>query len=133
MDKNKNKKIYKYGNHEKLLAWKMADELDKIVQEILKQIPKNEYKIRSQIDAASDSIGSNIVEGHYSGLVSEFIRFLRYSRRSCGELQERVRRVLRKGCINEQLFNKFNEKAVKTGYIIDRLIQSKEKYLAEED
>jgi four helix bundle protein len=128
----KNKKVYKYGNHEKLLAWQMADELDKIVQKILKQIPKNEFKTRSQIDGASDSVGSNIVEGHYSGLVTEFVRFLRYSRRSCGELQERVRRVLRKGYINEELFNEFNEKAVKTGYMIDRLIQSKEKYLAEE-
>ena len=128
----KNKKVYKYGNHEKLLVWKMADELDKIVQKILKQIPKNEYKLRSQIDNASDSIGSNITEGHYSGLVTEFVRFLRYSRRSCGELQERVRRVLRKGYIKEDLFNEFNEKAVKTGYMIDRLIQSKEKYLSEE-
>ncbi|MCX6739692.1 MAG: four helix bundle protein [Candidatus Parcubacteria bacterium] len=127
------KKPYQYGNHEKLIAWQMADQLDKIVQEILKFIPKNEYKLRSQVDNASDSVGSNIVEGHYSGLLGELIRFLRYSRRSVGELQERVRRVLRKGYINEELFKKFNEVAIKTGYIIDRLIQSKEKEIAEED
>ena len=129
----KRKKPYNYGNHEKLIAWQMADQLDMIVQEILRFIPKNEYKLRSQVDNASDSVGSNIVEGHYSGLLGELIRFLRYSRRSVGELQERVRRVLRKGYIKEELFNKFNEVAIKTGYIIDRLIQSKEKEIAEED
>jgi four helix bundle protein len=122
-------KKYTYGNHEKLIAWKMADELDKIVQEILEFIPKNEFKIRSQIDSASDSTGSNIVEGHYSGSIGEFVRFLGYARRSVGELQERVRRVLRKKYITQELFNKFNEVAIKTGYIIDKLKQSKEKEL----
>ena len=127
------KSNYKYGSHKKLIAWQMADQLDKVVQEILECIPKNEYKTRSQIDNCSDSVGSNIVEGHYSGLVKEFIRFLRYSRRSVGELQERVRRVLRKKYINEALFDKFEDIAIKTGYIIDRLIQSKEKELAEDN
>jgi four helix bundle protein len=109
----KDKKVYKYRNHEKLLAWKMADELDKMVQKILKQISKNEYKLRSQIDSASDSIGSNIVGGYYSGLIKEFIRFLRYSRSSCGELQERVRRVLRKGILKKNYLMSLMKKQLK--------------------
>ena len=117
------------GNHEKLIAWKMANELDLIVQDVLKQIPKNEFKMRSQIDSASDSVGSNIVEGYYSGSTKEFIRFLRYSRRSCGEVQERVRRVHRKSLISEKLFEKANVHSIKTGYIIDRLILSLQKKL----
>jgi four helix bundle protein len=111
-------------SHEKMIVWQMSDELDKMVQEILKYIPKTEYKTRSQIDNASDSIGSNFVEGYYTGSLGDYIRFCRYSRRSCAELQERVRRVLRKNYINEQLFNKFNECAIKTGYLYDRLIKS---------
>lgn len=56
--------------------------------------------------------------------------FLRYSRRSCGELQERVRRVHRKGYLSDNLFNEANEQIIKTGYIIDRLIQSLERKIA---
>ena len=120
---------FKSGNHRKLIAWQMADELDLIAQEILKQIPKNEFKTRSQIDSASDSIGSNIVEGYYSNSTAEFIRFLRYARRSCGELGERIRRVYRKEFITKDLFEKANDIAIRTGYIIDRLMQSLEKKL----
>ena len=107
-----------------MIVWKETDRLDKIVQEILRQIPKNEYKMRSQIDNASDSIGSNFVEGYYSGSLGDYIRFCRYSRRSCAELYERIRRVLRKGYINKILFNNFEDCNIKTGYLYDRLIKS---------
>lgn len=76
-----------------MIAWQMADELDFIVQEILKKVPKYEYKTKRQIDNASDSIGSNFVEGY----------------------------------IKEALYQEFREKAIKTGYIFDRLIDSLEK------
>jgi len=122
--KNKNKHKLNYGNHEKLIAWQMADKLDEIVQEILKSVPKNEFEIRRQLDGASDSVGSNIVEGYYSGSISEFIRFLRYARRSCGEVQERVMRLRRKSLLDENLYEKFKPHCIKTGYIIDRLISS---------
>ncbi|MBN1325583.1 four helix bundle protein [Candidatus Falkowbacteria bacterium] len=120
MEKNK----YKNGSHEKLIAWRMADELDFLVQNILRIIPRTEYKIKSQIDSASDSIGSNIVEGYYSNSTAEYIRFLRYARRSCGELQERIRRLLRKNYLKEVKYNEVNSMCIRTGYIIDRLINS---------
>lgn len=102
----------------------MADKLDFQVQSILKRIPRIEYKTKSQIDEASDSIGSNIVEGYYSNSTAEYARFLRYARRSCGEVQERIRRLLRKKYIDEQIFESVNVLCIKTGYIIDRLIKS---------
>ena len=126
-------KKYRTGSHEKLIAWQMADKLDKMVQEeILPKLPRNEFKMRSQIDNASDSMGSNIVEGYYSGSTNEYVRFLRYSRRSCAELQERVRRACRKGYIKNDLFDRFNDLNIKTGYIIDRLIQSLERKIEQE-
>ncbi len=91
------KKTYK--GHKNMVVWQSIDKLDMIVQKILKSIPGNEYRLRSQIDSASDSIGANFVEGYYSGFLPEYIRFLTYSRRSLAELQERVRRVLREGYI----------------------------------
>lgn len=121
---NKNK--HKSGNHEKLIAWQMADELDVLVQEFIKKLPKYEYKIISQIDSASDSIGANIVEGYYSNSTREFSRFLKYARRSCAEVQERIRRLKRKELIEDDLCEKCCDHCIRTGYIIDRLILSLE-------
>ncbi len=114
----------KSGSHEKLIAWQMADSLDLIVREILESLPGNEFRTRSQIDSASDSIGANIVEGYYSNSTAEFIRFLRYARRSCGELGERIRRVYRKNFISKELFEKADDMVIRTGYILDRLMLS---------
>lgn len=119
-------KKYRTGNHEKIIAWQMADKLDLLVQEIIRQLPKNEFKLRSQIDNASDSVGSNIVEGYYSGSTGEYIRFSKYSRRSCAEVQERLRRIQRKRLVSQDLCEKAISHSIKTGYIIDRLIQGLE-------
>ncbi len=113
-------------SHEKMIVWQSIDELDILVQDILRKIPRNEYKMRSQIDNASASVGANFVEGYYSGFLLEYVRFLTYSRRSLGELQERVRRVLRKGYILEQEYDTFDERACKTMYLLNRLIYSLE-------
>ena len=107
-------------------VWQNADRLDVMVQKILARIPKHEFEMRSQIDSASDSIGANFVEGFYSGALGEYIRFLRYSKRSLGELQERVRRVLRKGYINQTEYDEFDDLAIKTMYLFDRLLKSLE-------
>lgn len=109
-------------NHEKMIVWKAADKLDIIVQEILEGIPRSEYRLKAQIDTASDSIGSNFVEGYYSGSLNEYVRFLRYSRRSCGELQERTRRAYRKRLVVSSLYNKFSQQVIRTGYLFDQLI-----------
>ena len=124
-----------------MIVWQSIDELDILVQDILCNVPRNEFKMRSQIDNASASVGANFVEGYYSGFLPEYIRFLTYSRRSLGELQERVRRVLRKGYINERhllptdltapvffelKYSEFDERACKTMYLLNRLIYSLE-------
>ena len=113
--------------HKGMIVWQSIDELDTIVQEVLKKIPKCEYKTHSQIDNASDSVGANFVEGYYSGFLPEYIKFLSYSRRSLGELQERVRRVLRKGYIDETDYGAFDERASKTMFLLNRLVYSLKK------
>ena len=112
--------------HRKMRVWQNIDKLDIMVQKILKKIPKTEFKLRSQIDNASDSTGANFVEGYYSGSLSEYMRFSRYAKRSLAELQERVRRTFRKGYIDKNEFNEFDDLAIKTMYLFDRLLQSLE-------
>jgi four helix bundle protein len=116
-----------FTDHKKMVVWQSIDDLDTIVQDLLKKVPRSEYKIRSQIDNASDSIGANFVEGYYSGFLPEYIRFLTYSRRSLGELQERVRRILRKGYVGQDEYQVFDERAGKTMYLLNRLICSLKK------
>ena len=115
------------SDHRKMIIWQNIDKLDILVQEILKYIPKYEFSTRSQIDNASDSIGSNFVEGYYSDSIGEYIRFEKYAKRSLAELQERVRRIFRKGFINKKLLEKFDDLSIKTMYLFDRLIISLEK------
>lgn len=114
----------KLRGHEKMIVWQNVDKLDTLVQNILKKIPRYEYKMKSQINNASDSVGANFVEGYYSGSLAEYLRFLHYSKRSLGELRERVRRLKRKGYVLDGAYEKFNDCAIKTMYLLDRLIQS---------
>jgi four helix bundle protein len=124
MDEAKHAHV-EYG-HRQMRVWQNADRLDMMVQKILAKLPKHEFQMRAQIDTASDSIGANFVEGYYSGSLGEYIRFLRYGKRSLGELQERVRRVLRKGYITPVEYAEFDDLTIKTMFLFDRLIQSLE-------
>ena len=92
------------NNHKKMIVWQMADKLDCYIQDkILPNIPQYEYKIRKQIDSASDSISANFVEAYYSGSIGEYIRFCKYGRRSAGELHDRVNRLLKKNILIKRL------------------------------
>ncbi|MBU0530960.1 MAG: four helix bundle protein [Candidatus Uhrbacteria bacterium] len=119
----------KQSGHRKIIYWQNIDKIDILVQTILKQIPIHAYKLRSQIDNASDSAEANFVEGYYSGSTGEYLRFLRYSRRSIAELQVRVKRIHRKGYVSDNLYHEFEDLIIKTGYLGDRLISSLEKKL----
>jgi four helix bundle protein len=112
-----------YG-HRKMVVWQNIDRIDILVQDILKRIPRTEFKLRSQIDNASDSVGANFVEGYYSGSLAEYLRFLRYSKRSLAELQERVRRTWRKGYVKENLPPSPNLSPLGRGNAEQRLLPS---------
>jgi four helix bundle protein len=110
--------------HQKMKIWQNIDDLDIVVQAILKKVPRTEFKVRSQIDGASDSVGSNFVEGYYSATTAEYLRFLSYGKRSLGEVHERVRRLLRKGYIIGCDYDQFNDLAIRTMFMFDRLMQA---------
>ena len=109
-----------YG-HKKMRVWQNADRLDILVQRIIKKIPRREFRLIEQIDGASGSVSANFIEGYYSGSLAEYLRFIRYSKRSCAELQEHVRRVFRKAHINLDEHNEFDKLAGQTMYLLNRL------------
>lgn len=115
-----------YG-HKKMIVWQMADKLDALIQKVWEKIPRTEFKLREQLDSATDSVGSNFVEGYYSNSLNEYIRFLRYSKRSLGEVQQRMRRILRKKYITESEYKEVDSNAGRTMYLFDRLIEALER------
>jgi len=114
-----------YG-HKKMRVWQNADKIDIMVQKILGKIPRREFKLREQIDSAAGSITANFVEGYYSGSLAEYIKFTRYAKRSCGELQEHIRRVCRKGYIKEEEYTGFDALTGRTMYLFNRLLYALE-------
>ena len=115
------------GGHTNMVIYRNIDAVDIIVQqEILPKIPKYNRIIKEQIDSASDSVGANFVEGYYSGSIKEYLRFLNYSKRSLGELQERVRRCLRKKYLDDTLYKKFEDLVNQTMYLFSRLMKALE-------
>jgi len=109
-----------------MAVWESIVKQNGIVMTVLKNVSRFEYKMRSQIINANDSVRSNFVEGYYSGYIKEYIRFLKYSRRSGEELHERVKSLYELELIEEELFQQFETRNRKTNYLIDRTRQSLE-------
>jgi four helix bundle protein len=125
------KKAGIYG-HRKMIVWQNLDKIEIYIQKyILKSIPKNEFKLLDQIDRACSSCVANFIEGYYSGSLKEYIRFLKYSKRSLAELQDWLRRIFHKGYIPENIYLEVDDLVIKTMYLLNRLINAlKRKSLA---
>ena len=123
----KNNKTKRSGAHKNIIAWQMAIRLGLLVHNMLNNIPNLDFKAKSQIDKALDSTSANIVEGYYSGSTGEFIRFCRYSRRSCAEVGDRTLNLLRRNVLPNEDFLEANDLIIRTGYMIDQLIRGLEK------
>lgn len=72
---------------------------------------------------AGISIMNNIAEGFDSQSNMEFIRFLRYSRRSTSEVQNCLYIALDQKYITQQILNTIYEQSNKVRQIIDGLIR----------
>ena len=83
---------------EDLEVWKRGGALTVEVYVTLAE--SKDYALRNQMERSSLSIPSNIAEGCERDSTADFIKFLRYSKGSCGELRtqlyvsERVRQRL---------------------------------------
>lgn len=112
-----------YG-HRKMRVWQNVDRLGPMVNRLLAKVPRAQYKLIRQIYDALDSVGTNFVEGYYSGSIPEYLRFIRYGKRSLAEVQERLRRCFQRGCFSADEHFEFEDLSIKTMYLFDRLICS---------
>jgi four helix bundle protein len=72
---------------------------------------KNDFSLRDQIWRASGSVMDNIAEGFDDGSRKEFVKFLGYSQRSCGEVQSQLYQALDCKYINDDQFKEIYNQA----------------------
>jgi four helix bundle protein len=76
---------------EDIEAWQLARELTRDVYGLTKKTKfSRDFGLKGQIQDAAGSSMHNIAEGFDSETNPEFIRFLRYAKRSCTEVQSEL-------------------------------------------
>jgi len=81
----------KIERFEDIEGWQLARELTRKVYRLTKKPGfARDYGLKRQIQNASGSSMHNIAEGFDSETNAEFIRFLRYAKRSCTEVQSEL-------------------------------------------
>ncbi|MCE3017878.1 MAG: four helix bundle protein [Pirellula sp.] len=100
---------------EEIEGWQLARELTKNVYSVaMRGAFAKDFGLRDQITRASGSAMHNIAEGFDGGSNAEFIKFLRYSQRSCSEVQSQLYVALDQAYLSEDEFDAIYEQAAKT-------------------
>jgi four helix bundle protein len=107
-----------------IVAWQKARALTaEIYRTTCKGSFSKDYGLTDQIRRASSSIMHNIAEGFDAGSPAEFIRFLRYSYRSAGEVQSELYVAMDVEYISEEVFNQFYEAVSEVKKLISGFIK----------
>ena len=113
----------KVSKFEDLKCWQEARKLRKMVSEITRRLHiKRDIVFCNQIRSAALSVMSNIAEGFESNTDKEFINFLNYARRSCGEFRNHFYAALDDDYINAKEFETMYEQACTIGKLISGFI-----------
>jgi four helix bundle protein len=105
----------KIERFEEIEAWRLARELARKVYELTgKGKFASDFGLKRQIQNAAGSSMHNIAEGFDSETNAEFIRFLRYAKRSCTEVQSELYVALDQKYISEAEFKSVYDHAGQT-------------------
>jgi four helix bundle protein len=105
----------KINRFEDIEAWQLARELTRTIYALTKK-PEfaKDFGLIRQIQNAAGSSMHNIAEGFDSETNAEFIRFLRYAKRSCSEVQSELYIALDEKYISAVEFQSAYEQAGRT-------------------
>ena len=105
----------KIERFEDIEAWQLARELTRKVYSLTKR-PEfaRDFGLKGQIQEAAGSTMHNIAEGFDSETNPEFVRFLRYAKRSCTEVQSELYVALDQKYITDSEFQDVYEHAGRT-------------------
>ena len=100
---------------EDIEAWQLARELTNKVYSLTKKAGFNkDFGLKGQIQNAAGSSMHNIAEGFDAETNPEFIRFLRYAKRSCTEVQSELYVAFDQQYINNDEFQDVYDHAGRT-------------------
>jgi four helix bundle protein len=119
----------KIERFEDIEAWQLARELTQKVYRLTKKSGfTKDYGLKRQIQDAAGSSMHNIAEGFDSETNAEFIRFLRYAKRSCTEVQSELYVALDEEHISSNEFKDVYEQARRTRAAVRGFIHYLKKY-----
>jgi four helix bundle protein len=105
----------KIERFEDIEAWQLARELTRKVYNLTKKTKfARDFGLRGQIQDAAGSSMHNIAEGFDSETNPEFVRFLRYAKRSCTEVQSELYTALDQQYITDAEFEDVYDNAGRT-------------------
>ena len=100
---------------EDIEGWQMARELTRQVYAVAtKGMFRRDFGLRDQITRAAGSAMHNAAEGFDAGSNAEFAKYLRYSQRSCSEVQSQLYVALDCAYITQADFDKIYQQAAAT-------------------
>ncbi|PIP08205.1 MAG: four helix bundle protein [Syntrophobacterales bacterium CG23_combo_of_CG06-09_8_20_14_all_48_27] len=121
--------MMKIERFEDIEAWQLARELTRMVYCLTKKTGfSSDYGLKRQVQDAAGSSMHNIAEGFDSETNAEFIRFLRYAKRSCTEVQSELYVALDENYISLDEFNDVYEQARRTRAAVRGFINYLKKY-----
>ena len=105
----------KIERFEEIDAWQLARESTKSVYELTRKPSfTKDFGLKKQVQDAAGSSMHNIAEGFDSETNPEFIRFLRYAKRSCTEVQSELYVALDQQYITKTEFQNVYDHAGRT-------------------
>jgi four helix bundle protein len=100
---------------EDIEAWQLARELTRKVYGLTKKAGfSHDFGLKRQIQDAAGSSMHNIAEGFDSETNNEFVRFLRYAKRSCTEVQSELYMAMDQQYITKAEFHDVYDHAGRT-------------------
>ena len=115
---------------EELPLYKFIEEFSDAVSALLKKPEwRRNFKLRDQIENATDSIAANLDEGFEQGTDRAFARYVTISKSSLGETLGRLRRAYGKGLITREEVTPLLESGAALGRMLGGFI----KYLHRSD
>jgi four helix bundle protein len=117
----------------KLIVWQKALELFELVWAIVFTENKIDFKLRSQIADAAQSVSANISEGYSRRSLNEYIQFLYYALGSLAETMTRAIGLKQTGQITEPRFHDVDVLHYEVENRLLRLIDKLEQKREDED
>ncbi|HIE06132.1 MAG TPA: four helix bundle protein [bacterium (Candidatus Stahlbacteria)] len=115
----------KIERFEDLECWKEARKLVKMIYRAIKNSKafQKDYRLTNQSTGSGISVMNNIAEGWTSQSNPELMRFLKYSRRSCAEVQNCFYIALDLNYVTQKTFKEIYSQALKVIQIVDGLLR----------